>query len=43
MQSNGASAQLRAFKRITVLSAAVKIAAVAVAIAIFILLYGLYA
>ena len=43
MQADGAEARLRAFRHITVLSAAVKIAAAAVAVVIFIIIYGLYA
>lgn len=42
MQNNSADARLGAFRRITMLSIAVKIAAVAAAVVIFIIIYGLY-
>jgi hypothetical protein len=42
MQNNNAEARLSAFRRITMLSIAVKIAAAAAAVVIFIIVYGLY-
>ncbi len=43
MQVESANAQVRAFRRVIALSTVAKIAAVAAAIAIFLLAYGLYA